>query len=263
MIRAIGFWVKKEVYEPDFQTYLNALTEPLSANQKTYINDFYVGVKTICNINLFHDICDLMYYFGNETSESGLKNMVQRYFDATLNNSPVFTQYEGFSGTATNMTISVPFNPITDEVNYRCKKNDNTIMGYWRILDDTTNNHHLWINSTSELGSTRMRYVTVGERYYNYNFHSYSNGFYIREQLGRPVGFISSRRSNTDQLAGHNKTYLSQSKDFAIQSNTFTLQTYLKQISFYMMGKWLSTEHLEGIMDQFEILMDKNGKGVL
>lgn len=259
IFHTVGFWIKPAsgvVYEPDFQTYLDSLVTPLSDGQKTLMNNFYVTVKTGLDINLLSNTLDGMYFLANETAESGLKNIVKRDYDATAVASPIFTALEGFDAESTLSYLTIPFNPSVAGV--KCVYNDNCMMTYHRILNDTSANHLTWGGTNG----IRMRYVAPGFRYYNYNFNS-SLGIYITEDITRPVGFMHSRRLLTNMKAGHNKAYKTFSTAPSVFNSTISLFVNSKQTSMYMIAQNMSDEHLYLIQDAFETYMDGNGKGVL
>lgn len=263
-----AFWVKQSLYEPDFQTYLDSLTTALSSTQKTLLNTLYVSLKDGINLNLLSESFDAIYILAGETAESSLRNIVKRDYDGIANNSPVFTQYEGFiTPNASGTTIDIPFNPYTDQVNSKCKKDDNTFLIYYRSYGNETNNSAGYSNGINGVGGTRLRYITAGLRWYGYNFEDATdpNGHYLNVKK-RAVGFTHERRIGQDRIGGYNynvEDWTTRSDPFDIVDASFYIAIYLNQVSFFLIGKYVSDADLTVIMDAFEVYMDAREKGVL
>ena len=272
---AIGFWVKKsagEVYEPDFQAYLDALITPLSANQKTYINDFYVGIKTVLDINLLSEWFDFLTYLGNETSESAYKNLVKRLHDgAAAGGTVTHTPYEGTNGNGTSSYIDTNYNAATQGANYSL--NSACLITYSRTNNTT---------SAADLGGrTGTDYTAIypyTSRVYACRIHQGAGGGLINttNTIGTYGMMILQRIGVSSLVLYHNKSKYTRTS--AATSTNIPSTNYFaharsfsgspeavsnRQLSLIGACKPFSDAQANGFTDQFETLMDKNGKGVL
>lgn len=252
----------------DCFNYIDGLETPLSSVQVGYINTFIKALYSGLSITALSQFFDAIYILAGETAESSLRNIVKRDYDGIANNSPVFTQYEGFiTPNASGTTIGIPFNPYTDQVNSKCKKDDNTFLIYYRSYGNETNNSTGYSNGINGVGGTRLRYITAALRWYAYNFEDATdpNGHYLSEKK-RAVGFTHERRIGQDRIGGYNynvEDWTTRSDPFDIVDASFYIAIYLNQVSFFLIGKYVSDADLTVIMDAFEVYMDAREKGVL
>ena len=100
-------------YDAEAKAYFDAMTTPLSTAQKTKINSLVLSLKDSLGITSLATYFDVLYIHANETSESGLRNLVKRSFDVTDGNSTAFTQWVGFSGDNTADYLETQFTPST------------------------------------------------------------------------------------------------------------------------------------------------------
>lgn len=118
-------------YEFEIENYLNKLTVDISDTTKYNQNEFVKNIKKEIDIDSLSEIIGSFYILANETSEAGLKDIVNNC-DADAVNSPSFIPFEGFKSDTTSSYINSNYNPTTS----------NTIFN--------TNSASLWVYSMSD-----------------------------------------------------------------------------------------------------------------
>ena len=251
--------VRHSYIDADLLTYISGLATPLSADILGKINTFVAGYKSDDGLTNLSDAYDVMYYLGNETAESSLRNLVKRAHDAVAVNSPTFTPYEGWAGDGISSYIDTNYNPATEADNY--KLNDASMMFYSRAAGGT--NRDMGNSLTN-----RIQAIYSGNScYYQLNGNGASTTV-IADSLGM---FICAGND------GSNKTYYYKNKtpihsrtaaQTAIPSGNITLLKVAvsyttRQQAFAACGKYLTQTSVNHITDRFEALMDSNGRGVI
>lgn len=246
-------------YDADLLTYIDGLSTELSDTQLGYINTFLTNYKSDEGLTNLSDAYDVMYYLGNETAESSLRNMVKRAHDATAVNSPTFTPYEGFAGDGISSYIDTNYNPATQGVNYAL--NDASFGFYSRTIGNG-------ITMAPGLSNTRILFYLGNRIYWSINgatpdsYHSYSdaNGMYViggdnlssKSDLYRNKIVLDTTTSSQSIVGDGNFWLLGRGSYFST-----------KQLSFAFAGKYLDSTSVGYLTDDFEALMDANGKGVI
>lgn len=254
--------------EAELATYISGLATPLSADILGKINTFVAGYKSDDGLTNLSDAYDVMYYLGNETAESSLRNLVKRAHDAVAVNSPTFTPYEGWAGDGISSYIDSNYNPATEADNYAL--NDASFGVYYRVTvnDGLTKINGAW--STAADGGTANRIqLTLETGAIN---STISTGGTITPPAG---GFkIIARAVNT-----HQRIYINKSEQsFARASTKIPNQNILllacnnatgaaqyfdsSQISFAFAGNNRTQESVNYLTDRFQALMTANGKQV-
>jgi len=104
-------------YSTEATLYFSA-SGSLSGIQKTRIDTFIGMLKDSLAITSLSSYFDCIWLLANETSTAALKNLVKRDHDCTLNNTPTFTQWQGYAGNGSNASLLTDYNASTDGNNY-------------------------------------------------------------------------------------------------------------------------------------------------
>ena len=148
---------EKVSYESEAQTYFDALSISLSTIQEVRVNTFVKMVKDSLSITSLSDKFDVMYLLANETSESGLKNIVKRSHDAEIGAANVtFTTWEGFLGDGIGGYINTDYNPSTQGVNFTLNdaslgvynRTDLVAPGTERVMGNYYSGEHFYFSAT-------------------------------------------------------------------------------------------------------------------
>lgn len=248
-------------YDADLLTYIAGLTTELSSAQLVKINDFIKDYKADDSLTNLSDAYDVMYYLGNETAESSLRNMVKRAHDATAVNSPTFTPYEGWQGDGISSYIDTNYSPATQGVNYVLY--DASFGFYSRTIGNG-----IPMAPPTNVINTRILFYFGNRIYWSINgaapdsYHSYSdaNGMYViggdnlssKSDLYRNKIVLDTTTSSQSTVGDGNFWLLGRGTYFST-----------KQLSFAFAGKYLDSTSVGYLTDDFEALMDANGKGVI
>ena len=264
-----GVLGRRKGIDADLQVYLGSLTTALSSGQVTLLNTFVKDLKSGLEITNLSDAFDVMYILANETSESGLKNLVKRTHDATLaglDGLPVFAALEGFTGGTANAQrrrIETGFVPSTDGDNV--KLDDASYGAYQRttgtefsMLFGVASTGHITLlenGQVTRVHSTSFDNVghlpaglTILSRAAAANYQCYRN---------KIDGTIT--RAST-ALPEHNIWLLGYNNAGAAPSANYGLNI---QISLFFAGKSFTQSEVNIIRNTFEAYMDANGKGVI
>lgn len=265
-----GLRIGGKLIEPDFQDYLNLLTMPLSAGQKKKVNKLYVGLKDHLNINLLSDVFDVMYYLGNETPESSLMNLVKNAHHCTAVNAPVHTPYEGFAGDGISSYIDTNYNPATQAVNYAL---DDCAFGIYSRTDRAANDnkYHGVVVGSDYMQIMLYRATSSSVRGW---VNTVSAGRTVDHTVSNTLGMsIIGRSASNSCYASRNKSISSDTdvsngipngSIFLLARNAGGARGFDDvQLSFAFAGKYLDSTSVGYLTDDFEALMDSNGKGVI
>jgi hypothetical protein len=262
-------------YDADIDTYISGLSTPLSSGQLTLLNNFVVGLKSDLSITNLSDVFDVMYILAGETSESSLRNLVQRDHDATIVSSMAFTVLEGFAGDATADYLSTDYIPITDSVNFA---RNNSSFGIY-IRTNVVEFGGVEIGTRSSAGIDNQ----IAARYDDYFYARMNNsvssnqrsdntdsrGVFIITRNGSAITDLVQYKNKTSPAlttTGSNITAAISDHEFFIGAlnNNGTAESFTsKQISFVFIGKYITTTMRDYIVDRIETYMDANGKGIL
>ena len=210
----VGSNVNPPANEAEVDTYITGLVTPLSSGQIRKLNTFVSALKSGLSITNLSDAFDVIYLLKNETSESGLRNIVKRQHDATMVNNPIFIENIGFKGVPLNeATINTNYNPALHSVRY--KLNDACIGIYSRTILGV---HLLRCEVGASLTNPRLYLQLMG----------FSNGFYAR--INDNAGGADLLNENTVGLACACRTssnnidvYMNKNKIGEIASNSTTI----------------------------------------
>lgn len=257
-------------WESELVTYMAGLTTELSSAQLVKINDFIKDYKADDSLTNLSDAYDVMYYLGNETAESSLRNMVKRAHDATAVNSPTFTPYEGWQGDGISSYIDTNYNPSTQADNY--------------ALDDCA--FGVYCRTARAADDNKYHGVVLGSNYTQIMLHRATSNS-VRGWVNTAVsaGTVDHTVSNTLGMSiigrsAANSCYASRNKSISsgtgVSNGIPNDYIYLLarnaggargfdnvQISFAFAGKYLDSTSVGYLTDDFEALMDANGKGVI
>jgi hypothetical protein len=268
----VGQVVANHTNEADVITYVSGLTTAISDTQLAYINTFVAGYKSDDGLTNLSDAYDVMYYLGNETAESSLRNLVKRAHDAVAVNSPTFTPYEGWAGDGISSYIDTNYNPATEADNYSL---NNASLGVYSRTDA----HGLYTDIGLRTGTDD--YTTILTRYSANTIIRIHNGVNpsITDAESNSLGmFIATRDAagETGLFGYHNKSALTRTETGnttnipncnifigARNYNTTPEQLSPRQLSFAFAGAHRTQTSVNYLTDRFEALMDSNGKGVL
>jgi len=271
MVKSVAYY--DAGYDADLNTYISGLSIALSDAQLTKINTFLVNYKTADSLTNLSDAYDVMYYLGNETAESSLRNLVKRAHDAVVVNSPTFTAYEGFAGDGISSYIDTNYQIDTDKVNYAV---NNASFGiYYRSNIAAANIGSGCRNGTTSYISMRVRDAGASSMSAILN-QGGSFGAAPVNNSGTPGMFISSKTSAGSSITYKNKIafaartasvdaipdyniYLGARNDSGASAEIYSN----RQMAFAFCGKGLSQANINNLTDNFEVLMDANGKGVI
>ncbi len=258
--------------EAELATYISGLATPLSADILGKINTFVAGYKSDDGLTNLSDAYDVMYYLGNETAESSLRNLVKRAHDAVAVNSPTFTPYEGWAGDGISSYINTNYNPATEGSKYTL---NNASLGVYSRTDATG----LYCDIGSRTDTSN--YTGIFLRNINavaHRLHNDVNSF-INEIVVNTLGMgIVTRSGNTpNDLYGY-KNKVSLTKD-STGNNTTSIPNFnlfigarnfantaesfsLRQYAFVFAGNHRTQTSVNYITDRFQALMTANGKQV-
>jgi len=247
--------------DTDLATYISGLVTELSAAQLVKVNNFIKNYKAADSLTNLSDAYDVMYYLGNETAESSLRNLVKRTHDATAVNAPTFTPYEGFAGDGISMYIGTNYNPASDTIKYTL--NDAAFGAYTRVLS-TISSGTIFSYSPGKYLRLNTINSAAGDRVY-------INADYVTIALVNAAGMWITGRTSSENISYMiNKSYSTNTKtsvglpDAEVTIFKGYTGAYTDgQLSFLFIGKSLTQANMETITDIFEALMDANGKGVI
>jgi hypothetical protein len=257
--------------DPDLALYISGLATPLSATQLAYINTFVAGYKSDDSLTNLSDAYDVMYYLGNETAESSLRNLVKRAHDAVAVNAPTFTPYEGFKGDGISSYIDTNYNGATEGSKYTL---NNCSLGIYSRTDV----HGLYTDIGNRTSTSD--YTAILARYSGNTIMRLHNALdpVIQDAEANSLGmFIACRSaaSQTGLFGYHNKTSLT----IINTGNTTNIpncnifigarnyngtpeQLSPRQLSFVFAGNYRTQTSVNYITDRFQALMTANGKQV-
>jgi len=258
------------IYTNDLNTYITGLATKLSTTQKGLIDTFIKSLYSGFGISSLSEAFDAMYYLGNETSESSLRNLVKRQFDATTVGNPTFTQYEGFKGDGLASYIDTNFNPSSDSVHYVL---DDALIGVYSGTENTT--------GACDIGN-KMDDNSAINQLYPYNGVDEVS---IRVNMGVPGSLTSADDVTLGMMLAQRRgaatlDYYKNKSGVTVNgistaipdcnigigariTDTTVDQFSDRQLAFGIIGKSLSVAHIGVLTDAFEVLMDARGKGVV
>ena len=262
-----------ENIDSDLATYISGLATPLSDDQLLRLNTFVSSLKTGLSIDNLSEYFDVMYLLAGETEESSLRNLVANANHCTKQGSPVYAQYEGFTG-ATNGYLDTGYNPSTEGL--RFTQNNASYGIYCRTNADTINVAMGNYDATTYT-FMRVRYSNVINGHLNGDAAGYSN---VAETDSRGLTIIGRNgASHLNMMCYKNKTASSTtaggtgSTAGLVNNNMYILCRNgngtagafdtSHQFSFAFAGKFPTTGERDVIVDAIEAYMDANGKGVI
>lgn len=254
--------------EPEVTAYIAGLTTPLSAGQITKLNTLVSSLKTGMSITNLSDVFDVFIVYANETAEAGLRNIAKDAHHATAVNSPLFTQFEGFTGNGTSSYINTNYNAAVDGVRFTL--NDASIGHYNRTELTVSANYQIGAKTSSNVGvyiylrqSESSTRVGINQSYFTNASQLSSIGLKI---LSRSSDSVLNYYNNK---VGSNLSYASSAVpnlnfyDLAANQGGSPLFYNPSQFSLRFIGKNITESNVAVIVDSFEAYMDSNGKGVI
>lgn len=269
---------KGSIYEPETYTYISGLTTSLSQEQVGYIDTFVRDLKTGMNISSLSDAFDVMYILAGETEESSLRNLVSRNYDATAINSPVFTQYEGYSGNNISSYITTNWTGSTNGNAYTLNSASFGIYFYTTIDYSTQYQQHGVYARTSEGGiNYRIEIYRPDGKNTKYSLSINSikstsvtsddriSGMYIGSRL--PPSSQKLYVNNVVKINSSASATLIPSQDvllLAERLNGGTVAFYDNdRISFAVLGRGLSVNDVSVLTNSFEKYLSFHEKNIL
>jgi hypothetical protein len=257
-------------YDSDLETYINGLTTELSSGQLDKLNTFFTDLKSDLGITNLSDVFDAMYILANETSESSLRNAVERDHDCT-NYSASFTTLEGFTGNGTSQYISTDFVPSTDGVNFT--QNSGAIGVYSRTAANPAN-EGCYLGVSDGVQNTCLQPYSSGEIVFSLNDVTVS--YTETTSNAHAALWITTRTSSSAVILYKNKTTSTSDPATAnsvglptMEFNILARKNYTRefysvaQVSLAFVAEHITTAMRDAIVDNFEAYMDSNSKGII
>ncbi|TSA51973.1 MAG: hypothetical protein D4R45_07735 [Planctomycetaceae bacterium] len=239
----------------ELETYMTELTTPLSDGQLFLLDTLITSLKTGLSINSLSDAFDCLWILAGETAESSLKNLVKNAHHCTLVNTPVFAQYEGYTGNPEVSKLDTNYNPNTQASRFA---QDNAGGG---IYSRTTRAPNLNAHLGGRYFLLRPWRVTTLARV-NVNSHL----TYINTECGSTcVGVTAAYRFAVDNcVAVKNKTFSTVNTNVStgMDNINFDICNDSIQVAIAYCGKALIQAEHNTLIDAFETYMDARGKGV-
>ena len=202
-----------------------------------------------------------------------MRNLVANVNHCTKQGSPVYAQYEGFTG-ATNGYLNTGYNPNTEGLRFT---QNNASYGIYCRTNANTINAAMGQYDASVYTFLRVRYSNLINGHLNGNATGYSN---VAETDSRGLTIIARNGSSyTNMICYKNKTASNATAggvgDSAgrVNNNMYILCRNADgtagafdtshQFSFAFVGRFLTTGERDIIVDAIEAYMDANGKGVI
>jgi hypothetical protein len=261
--------VTKVNYSEELEIYSSGLVTSLSSIQKNKIDKLIKSIKSGLGITSLSDVFDSIYLLANETSESGLKNLVKRAHDAQGINNPTFIQFEGFTGDGTTSYINTQYNAKNQGIKYTI---NNAALGFY----SRSNIDSLGIDVAARIAfNDRASYITprngnmftgkinrtgTGASFANTD----SKGFY--HVVGEANAIQKAYKNNELKLT--NATVASDIANLnyfilAANNNGVASNFSTRQLSFAYFSRALTQTEIDVITVAVEVYMNSNEKGVL
>lgn len=256
----------------DLKVYLGSLTTALSSGQVALLDTFVKDLKSGLEITNLSDVFDVMYILANETSESGLNNLVKRSHDATLSaTAPTFTVLEGFTGNGSSAFMELNYNARTEGVNYELNSSSYGI--YFRSKDRGINKYNGVYSTTADGGTSNCIMIgSNGPTSINLTINSELLGITNSAFVSGMAMVIRNASANYDYYINKTKTnsVLSSTKipnqgivSLARRTTNGTVGLFNEdQQSFIFAGKGFTESEQNIIYDAFQAYMTANGKQV-
>jgi hypothetical protein len=256
--------------DADLLVYLGALTTPLSAAQQTKLDTLVKSLKTGLGITNLSDAFDVIYVFGNETAESGLKNLVKRLHDATPVNAPTFTALEGYQGNGSDQYINCNYIASTQGAAYQL---NSASAGIYSRTNIQLNTYDYGVNSGLAKYLRQTIYNTIAGRTETRINQGNVNTFYDGDTDS--LGLFTGSRDDVDTIRMYKNATLRHtatpvSTDFPDRtvfimcrnSSGSPADYTTRQYSFFFIGKSFSQANITTIYNAIQSYMTSNGKQV-
>lgn len=260
--------------DADVQTYFDALTTPLSADQQVRIDTFVKMLKDSIGISNLSDKFDVMYLMANETSEAGLKNLVKRLHDAEVGAATVtFTADQGFTGDGASGYINTNYNPTSDKDNFIGGVNEPTVQQSASIgIYSRTN-----AQSASFVFGAASQYIILQTRSGSDQLIGYYfSGSSASVANNNSSGLIALTTNTDVSKFSAYRNGLSLSDDLNSSNSVPNQDVYIccynnngspagfnpYQFSFFFIGGELTATEMRGLNNCIEWYMDDLGTGV-
>lgn len=261
--------IEPQEWDEDLETYITGLSTSLTTPTLEKLNTMVTGIKTALGITSLAQAGEVLYIFGNETSEAASRNLIKRSFDATLVNNPTFTQFEGYAGNGTSSYINSNFNVV----NNLTVAGVSDISAFVYIRTDATNGNEIFGAGDSDNDGPGVFLLpkAAADIYFNINSSfldngnvTASSGFFTIVQ--NPSFTMFSRRNKTAITSLANVTPETYSGNIYILSGNVggtAVKFDTRQVAIFGIFKSLTTTQIDALQDIFETYMDSNGKGVI
>ena len=254
--------------EAELTTYITGLVTPLSAGQKNKISRLISRLKVGLGITDLDDAFDTMYYRGNSTPESSLRNLVKNAHHSTLAGTPNPTHValEGFTSDGANGYINHHYDPSSEAVNFA--QTSASVFCYIRTdVNEVSIDISCWRASVP----TGVEILLLSDILYAYVNNAGQTG------LARPDtrGFYFAVRGDVNDISyfinGGSKTTearplvsipVGNMGELCRLDNGIPSLFSTKQGSFSGTGKYFSDAHVRVISDAVRELMRANNKDV-
>lgn len=255
-------------YDADLDTYISGLSTQLSSGQLTLLNNMIAGWRSDFGGGL-STWADAIYILAGETSESSLRNAVQRDHDAT-NHSATFTALQGFAGNGTSQYVSTDFIPSTDGVNYTL--NSSTIIAYSRTVANPADEGS-YAGASNGSTNAMINPYPSGEMVYYMN----QSGFdYVENTNNAHAAMWTATRTASNSVTLYKNTTANTSvttasvslpdrEFYILADNHYSGTQYYcaDQISLIIFCRALTATEVGYVVNRFETYMDANGYGVI
>lgn len=264
----VGQVVSNYVNDSDVSTYISGLTTALSDDILGKINTFVAGYKSDDGLTNLSDAYDVMYYLGNETAESSLRNLVKRAHDAVAVNSPTFTPYEGWATDGISSRIETNYNPNSDGSKFTLNSASQGI--YSRTegqrtgadcgcrVSSTQDKIYIDIRTASDV----MVYPINADPAIT-NANNTALGLFIQTRLGAGYAYNFINKSLDGDSSATDVIPNLEIFIGCLNANGTAGRFNARQYSFHFMGNGMTQDNVNHLTDRFEALMYSNGKGVI
>lgn len=244
-------------FTAELGVYISGLTTDIGIYQKIRINAFIKEIKTGFGISSLDEANDIMYLFSGEVSESSLRNLIKRDFDATLAGAalPIFTRGKGFKGNGTTSYIKTNFIPSSDAIRYQ---KDNASFGVYANLNVNESKVIMGMRDAATSYSTYLFLRDSNQLYYiiqslaGGNFaNTDSTGMYILSR--NASNQTSTYRNKIETTDTDNSVKLETEEFYILAYNAGGTPAFLtsNEVAFAYAGRKLSDAEVGVITDAY------------
>lgn len=252
-------------YSAEYQSVYDAFTSKPDASVAAIWNTFVTSCVGTGEWLKF----DALWIYAAHTNATGeaLINWISPgTYDATLQNAPTFTAYEGFTGNDVNTAIKTGFNLTTHGVKYTL--NDCSVGIYIRT-ENASAKPDFGVTDGTNLCIGYARNPTNAACRINNNSITYvantdSRGFYIMNRTASNVqdiyknGVLGKHDTDASVAIPNEEMYV-----LCFNDNGASASSGERQASMFYIGSGMTTTNITNITNYFEIAMDAFEKGII